>query len=101
MLFALYCLDHPNKEDLRLATRAAHQDYIAASGAMVKTAGPLIAEDGETMVGSLFILEARDRAEAERWLRNDPYVKAGLFARVELKEFRWIFGAPASVSMKR
>ncbi len=98
MLFALYCLDYPDKDDLRLATRAAHQDYIAASGAMVKTAGPLITDDGEMMIGSLFVIEARDRAEVERWSRNDPYIKAGLFERVEIKAFRWIYGAPSGLA---
>jgi uncharacterized protein YciI len=97
MLFAFFCLDDPDKLDLRLATRVAHLEYIAASGAMVKTAGPLLKDDGETMIGSLCILEAKDRAEAERWVRNDPYSKAGLFRQVELRAFKWNFGAPAGV----
>jgi hypothetical protein len=97
MLFACFCLDAPNKLDTRLATRSEHLEYIAASGAMVKTAGPLVKDDGVTMIGTLCILEAKDRAEAERWLRNDPYSKAGLFEKVELKAFKWNFGAPPGV----
>lgn len=101
MLFAAFCLDDPDKLDLRLATRVTHLEYIAASGAMVKTAGPLMMDDEETMIGTLCILEAKDRAEADRWIRNDPYNKAGLFQRVELKAFKWNFGAPASVKATR
>ena len=100
MLFAFFGLDGPDKLDLRLATRAEHLEYIAASGAMVKTAGPLVKDDGETMIGSLFILEAKDRAEAERWVRNDPYNKAGLFAHIELHAFKWNFGAPSGVNRR-
>jgi hypothetical protein len=98
MLFACYCLDDPDKLDVRLATRVAHLDYIAASAGMVKSGGPLLKDDGETMIGSLLIVEAKDRAEAERWIRNDPYNKAGLFTRVELNAFKWSFGAPPGVN---
>jgi hypothetical protein len=99
MLFACLCLDDPTKRDVRLDTRAEHLEYIAASGAMVKTAGPLVSDDGESMIGTLCVLEAKDRAEAERWLRNDPYSKAGLFARVDLHAFKWNFGAPPGVKV--
>lgn len=94
MLFALFCLDHTDKLDLRLATRLQHLDYVAASGGMIKAAGPLLADDGETMVGSLIILDAADRGEAEAWVRNDPYSKAGLFSKVEIRPWRWSVGAP-------
>ena len=97
MLFAVSCTDHPGKEELRLATRAQHQDYIAASGAMVKAAGPYLADNGETMIGSLIILDVADRAAAEAWLRQDPYDKAGLFERVEIRAWRWLIGRPAGM----
>lgn len=95
MYFALYCIDNPNKGDVRQATRAAHLDYVADSGEMVSVAGPLLADDGKTMIGSLIILNVADRTTAESWAHHDPYALAGLFARVELRPWKWLIGAPA------
>jgi len=94
MFFVLFALDHPEKLELRLATRAQHMDYIAASGGLVKAAGPLLADDGETMIGTLMVVDVADRAAAETWIRQDPYDKAGLFARVDIHPWRWTFGVP-------
>lgn len=93
MLFALFCLDHPDKTEVRLAVRPQHIDYLDASGGLVKIAGPLLSDDGETMIGTLLVLDVANRAEAEAWSRSDPYAKAGLFKSVEIHPWRRTFGA--------
>jgi uncharacterized protein YciI len=40
-------------------------------GVHVLTAGPLVADDSETPIGSLFIVEAKDRATVEAFCRVD------------------------------
>ena len=40
-------------------------------------------------IGSLVIVEAKDRAGAEAIAKNDPYAKAGLFAAVEIRAWKW------------
>ncbi len=35
-----------------------------------------------TMIGSLFLIEAEDRAAVERFHAADPFKKAGIWARV-------------------
>jgi len=78
-----------DKEDalsLRLATRAAHFDYARETGA-IRLGGPFLDNKGD-MIGSLIIIEAADLEEARRWQANDPYAKAGLFARVELHPWK-------------
>lgn len=90
MLFVLYCLDRPDSADLRLANREAHLAYVRASGTRVRMGGPLLAADGETMIGSLIVLEAEDLDAAETWSAGDPYRKAGLFERVSVHPFRWL-----------
>jgi uncharacterized protein YciI len=37
------------------------------------------------MRGSLLILDVPDRTAAEGWAAGDPYAKAGLFGRVEIR----------------
>ena len=92
MLYALYCRDAEGAMALRLANREAHLAY-AATTEMIRMAGPLFADDGETMIGSLIVVEAKDRAAVEAFRVNDPYVQAGLFDRVEIHPFRWSLGS--------
>ena len=90
-LFTLMCFDKPNALDLRMATREAHLAYVRENLAMVKLAGPMLdADDG--MAGSLFILEAPDRAAVEAFNAADPYQKAGVFGQVEIRGFRASIG---------
>ena len=89
MLFVITAVDNENALPLRVATRPAHFDYAQRTGA-VRLGGPFLNDTGE-MIGSLIIIEAADRAAAEEWQRNDPYMKAGLFARTELRPWKATF----------
>lgn len=90
MLFALICDDRPGALETRKANRAAHLDYIRATG-VVAQAGPLLDAEG-AMAGSLVILDVPDRAAAEAWAAADPYALAGLFARVEIRPWNRVIG---------
>ncbi len=95
MHFVAICLDKPNSLDLRLENRAAHLDYLRQHSKSIRTCGPLLADDGETMIGSMLILEAPSRDAADAILAEDPYKKANLFAKVELRRWRWVIGTPS------
>jgi uncharacterized protein len=90
-LFILACFDKPNSLDLRMATREAHLAYVREKVAMVKVAGPML-DAAEAMAGSLFILEADDRAQVEAFNAADPYQQAGLFGQVEIRGFKATLG---------
>ena len=94
MYFALYCRDKENALETRMAAREDHLAYVAAHIDKVKAAGPLLAEDGQTMIGSLLIMEGESLEEIKTWSASDPYVKAGLFERVDINQMNWSFGAP-------
>jgi uncharacterized protein YciI len=89
MRVALICRDRPGALETRLATRAAHLDYVAATG-VVEMAGPLL--EGGQMAGSLIILSVDTLAEAEAWAAADPYALAGLFAEVTIHEWKKVIG---------
>jgi hypothetical protein len=91
MLYAFICTDRPDGQELRLANRSAHVAYLESQGAALITAGPLLADDGQAMVGSLLIRECADRAEAEAFAAGDPYAQAGLFAAVTIRPWRRVF----------
>lgn len=90
MHYVLFCEDKPDSQSLRLATRDAHLNYAATHAGMITLAGPMLSDDGEQMVGSLFIVEADD-VEAVRALHEeDPYTQAGLWANVVIRPFRQV-----------
>ena len=91
-LFMLACFDKPNSLDLRMATREAHLAYVRQQGDLVKLAGPML-DEAEAMAGSLFVLDAPDRAAAAAFNAADPYQQAGLFDRVEVRGFRASIGS--------
>jgi len=89
MRVALICIDKPNHLQTRLDNRAAHLAHIETSG-IVEMAGPFL--EGGEMVGSLVVLNVETMAQAQDWAANDPYAKAGLFARVDLREWKKVVG---------
>lgn len=94
MLFAVIATDRPGSAALRQATRPSHVDYVKTFGPRVQVAGPFLSEDGTTMLGSLIIIEAASRADAEAFSANDPYTKAGLFDSVDIRPWAWTIGGP-------
>ncbi|MEX0306470.1 MAG: YciI family protein [Ruegeria sp.] len=89
MLIALIARDKTGALQTRLDNRSAHLAYIEETG-VVAQAGPLL--DGETMIGSLIILNVEDLAAAQDWATNDPYALAGLFDSVELIPWKKVIG---------
>jgi hypothetical protein len=90
MLFALVCTDRPGSLDLRLATRVSHVAYLETHAGKVVSAGALLDIDGRP-AGSLLVIEANDRAEAEGFAAGDPYARAGLFESTLIRPFRPLF----------
>ena len=91
MLFAFYCLDKKDHSQVRAENRETHVAYLKSFSEKVVTAGPLLSDDGNGMVGSLIILDLADRKEAEAFSEGDPYSKAGLFESVEIRPWKKVF----------
>lgn len=88
-MYALICTDKNGGLEIRKANREKHLAYLEASPVVL--AGPFLAENGE-MSGSLIVLDVNTRAEAEAWAAQDPYAKAGLFAKVRIETFKKVIG---------
>ena len=93
MLYALLCTDKPNSAELRSSVRPDHVAYLGSLGPAMKFAGPFMNDEGGP-IGSLVMIEAENRAAAEAIAANDPYKKAGLFAAVDIKAWRWTLKNP-------
>ena len=94
MLFALICIDKPGGLPIRMEARPDHLAYLESLGDTLKFAGPFTEEDGQTMNGSLVVIEAPSLQAAHDIARGDPFAKAGLFASVEIRPWRWSIGKP-------
>jgi uncharacterized protein len=88
MLFALICTDKPDHLALRTEKRPEHLVYLQSLGDGLKAAGPFT-DDAGSMNGSLVIISAQDRSEAEMIAARDPYAVAGLFQSVEIRPWLW------------
>ena len=64
----------------------------AASSGGIRLGGPFLDSNGD-MAGSMIIFEAADLDAAKTWHANDPYVKAGLFARSDVRPWKPTFNA--------
>ncbi len=95
MLYAIIAEDVPGSLDKRLAARPAHVERLkalVAEGRLV-IAGPHPLIDSEDpgpagFSGSLIVAEFASRELALAWASADPYVAAGVYARVTVKPFR-------------
>lgn len=87
MHFVIHCIDKPQSSAMRRDQFEAHKAHVAASAIKVLVSGPLVAEDFATPVGSFFLVETSTLAEVERFNRNDPFFKAGLWERIAIHPF--------------
>lgn len=88
MLFAIICTDRPGRIARRQELRPSHLDYVDRFKENIVTAGPLLAQDGETSVGGLLIVDFPDSAAAEAFIEGAPYSCGGLFEAVVVRPWR-------------
>ncbi|WP_425260719.1 YciI family protein [Rubrivivax sp. RP6-9] len=88
MVHVFHLIDHPGKTALRERMRPAHKACLAQVAGRIAFAGPLLADDGSTMLGSLLAIDFGSRAEALAWLADEPFTRAGLYARSEVHAFQ-------------
>ena len=87
MHFIVHCLDHPAAVEERLAHYDAHKTYLGAASIRIVISGPLLADDGATMIGSLFLVEAASKAEVEAFNAADPFNQAGIWREIRIHPF--------------
>ena len=93
-----YCIiaeDSPNSLEKRLTSRPEHLARLTElqNAGRLLLAGPFPAIDSVDpgpagFTGSLIVAEFADLAEANAWANADPFVAAGVYAKVTVKPFR-------------
>ena len=100
MLYAIVGEDREDSLAARLAARPAPRERLQAlqnAGRLI-LAGPCPAIDSADpgpagFTGSLIVAEFASLDAAQAWADADPYVAAGVYARVTVKPFRKVFPA--------
>lgn len=95
MWYAIISEDVPESLSKRLGARPAHVarlEQLKLEGRLL-LAGPHPAIDAQDpgpagFTGSLVVAEFTSLVEAQAWADADPYVAAGVYARVAIKPFR-------------
>ena len=87
MHFVIHALDKPGALPTRLAHYDAHKAYLAKATLKTVLSGPLVADDGETMIGSCFVVEAASKAEVLAFHDADPFKAAGVWEHVSINPF--------------
>lgn len=95
MWYAIISEDHPGTLEQRMAARPAHLERLQTlqNQGRLLVAGPHPAIDSDDpgnagFTGSLVVAEFDTLAAAQAWADADPYIDAGVYARVVVKPFR-------------
>ena len=97
MLFVIHALDKAGELPTRAKHYRAHRVHLDKAGDYavdVVTAGTLVADDGETPVGSVFVIDAKDRAAVDAFTRSDPYHANGVWGSVDIHVYNKKRGTP-------
>lgn len=89
-MFVCECIDGPDVVEKRKQTAAAHHTYQGSIIDRYIAHGPLRADDGVALQGSLFIVETPDRAAAEALVAAEPMAAGGVFEEIRIT--RWRYG---------
>lgn len=88
MLWAIHCIDVAHSAALRDKSLALHRAHLMASKPMLVLACAIQSDDGAMATGSLFIVKAGKREEAQAFIDSDPFMKHGVFQSITLSSLR-------------
>ncbi len=98
MYYAIVCEDIENSLEKRLSARPDHVARLQAlrDEGRLLTAGPNPNIDSEDpgpngFSGSIIIAEFASLEAAQAWADADPYIAAGVYARVTVKPYKKVF----------
>ncbi len=98
MLYAIISEDVADSLEKRLSVRPAHikrLQELQDEGRLV-LAGPHPSIDSDNpgaagFTGSLVVAEFNSLTDAQQWADVDPYIDAGVYAKVTVKPFKKVF----------
>ena len=93
MLFVIHALDRSGGISTRAKFYRAHRIHLDQA-AQYDVDGTLVADDGELPVGSIFVIDAKDRPAVDRFVRSDPYHVNSVWETVQIHGYNKKRGTP-------
>jgi len=81
------CTYGPDALAKRDGAMAAHLSFLRGNVDRIRFAGPLLADDGVTPIGSWLMVDSPSREEATAFIADEGFNLAGMFSSVEIKRF--------------
>jgi uncharacterized protein len=99
MLFVVHATDKKDGMPTRAKFYRAHRIHLDKAedhDVGVVTAGTLVGDDGETPVGSVFVIDAKNRAAVDAFTRSDPYYVNDVWETVQIHAYNKKRGTPVA-----
>lgn len=89
--FLMFATGKPGMTETRHGLLEDHRAYFRDNGYLERFVfrGPLQSDDGTEWLGSAMAIQLPDRAAVDEMLANEPYVRAGLYDRVDVHPWRF------------
>lgn len=87
MLYAWIGFLKPDAEPVSPQVQREISDFIAQPYIKIHAVGPLHDQSGQR-AGMMMLFDIADRAAAESFIESSPYLKAGVYERHDLFEYR-------------
>ncbi|MGH3785435.1 MAG: YciI family protein [Pseudonocardiaceae bacterium] len=84
MLWVVHCLDELDATQRRIAARPAHSARLKEGALKPVLYGPLMAHDGQTVIGSLIIVEADTQDEVTQFFADDVFATQGVWREIRV-----------------
>ena len=101
MYYAVWATDRIGALPDRERVREAHRVRLRNPGehkVKVLLGGPTLDESAASMNGSLLVVEADDIDAVRRFVGEDPYQLAKVYATVEVRPWNWGLGRPEAAA---
>lgn len=94
MICVIHCISKPNVESLRAREMQRHRDYLDSKlkEGLLVFSGPVLADDGETVIGGLFMVNVKGMEEAKAFSSAEPFTSSGVYGSVNflrVRKGRW------------
>ena len=87
MPFAISFHDNADVTEKKKEMRPQHLEYVLSNAHRIITSGGFFPDEDDFPNGGLILLDVATRAEAEGYITNDPFYKAGIFSAYTIH--RW------------
>ena len=88
MPYIIETWDKENHMHVRQEHRPVHLDFLEENKAILLACGAKLNDDGTDLGGGIYIVDLDSLEEAEKFIAEDPFSKAGLFRQVTITRWR-------------